>query len=461
MHKRGTILMLAFIAFAMAAQAQHFPLPAVPDTGQAGRYIQRTMHLLASGTAGQKNTVKILVYGQSISEQSWWLEVKRDLTARYANAHIIMENKAIGGFSSSILVKTVEMDVSSFYPDLVLFHVYGDQTNYEAIIKTIRSRTAAEVVLQTDHYTKKDDYSDKMAYEILPALAQKYKCEVIDIRSNWKKYLDQNGYEPSKLLKDEVHLNDHGNFLMAELIKPYLHYKPDYPPDEFGLMTTYMVGTDVFVNGNSLRLPFTGNKAEVVAADSFSGSGSATILVDGKKPSSFQGTYFITRPYRDTNNGGWPWTLPAMIRIENKAPWITEEWTCTFKEAAPPFEDFSFEISGSKTGKDGAGRASEDFISKSGRVIIKKGDADSGGDWHLNRSYKVLKTIVKPGDSVKWKTYSISSDLYTPRENPDKPAENTGILFQGIPNTKHILTITGTGKGIPIKEIRVYKPYLD
>jgi hypothetical protein len=459
MYKPRTTLLLALITFAVAAQAQHFPLPAVPDTSQSGRYIQRTMHLLASGTAGKKNTVKILVYGQSISEQSWWLEVKRDLVQRFANAHIIMENKAIGGFASSILVKTVEMDVSSFYPDLVLFHVYGDQTNYETIIKTIRSRTAAEVALQTDHYTTKDDHSDKMAYEVLPALAQKYKCEVIDIRSNWKKYLDDNGYEPSKLLKDEVHLNDHGNFLMAELIKPYLQYKPVYPPDELGLMTTYKVGTDVFVNGNSLRLPFTGNKVEVVAADSFSGGESATILVDGKKPSSFQGTYFNTRPYRDNNNG-WPWTLPAMIRIEHTAPWIAEEWTCTFKEVSPPYTNFSFEISGSKTGKDGVGRASEDFISNSGRVIIKKGDADSGGDWHLNRSYNVLKTIVKTGDMVKWKTYSISSDLYTPKRNPDKLVENTVTLFQGIPNTNHVLTITGTGKGVPIKEIRVYKPYL-
>ena len=55
--------------------------------------------------------------------QDWWLEVKRDLTARFPNANLIMENKSIGGFSSSLLVKTTEMDVSPFYPDLVLFHV--------------------------------------------------------------------------------------------------------------------------------------------------------------------------------------------------------------------------------------------------------------------------------------------------------------------------------------------------
>jgi hypothetical protein len=350
------------------------------------------------------------------------------------------------------------MDVNSFYPDLVLFHVYGDQKNYETIIEAIRSRTAAEIALQTDHYNKKDANSDKIASERLPAIAQKYKCELIDIRGAWKKYLDDNGYEPSKLLKDEVHLNEHGNFLMAELIKPYLHYKPNYKPDEFQLMTTYKAGSDVFVKGKTLRLPFTGNRVDVIAEDLFSPQTSATILVDGLKPSSYQGTYFMTRPYRD-NSKGWPWTLPAMIRIEHTAPWLNEEWTCTFKEVAPPFEDFTFDIVGSKTGNDGVGRASEDFISKSKRVIIRKGDAGAGGDWHLKRSYQVLKTIVKPDDMVKWKTYSISTDLYTPQKKQDTSTETITTLFQGIPNKEHVLTIKSTRKGIPIKEIRVYKPY--
>jgi hypothetical protein len=460
MYKLQALIVFALLLFAAPVLSQPYPMPATPDTANTGRYIQRTMHLLASSTPEKRNTVKILVYGQSISVQEWWLEVKRDIVERFPNANVIMENKAIGGFSSSLLVKTVEMDVSSFYPDLVLFHVYGDQHNYEKILKTIRSRTVAEVVIQTDHYTKKDEYSDKMAYEILPAFAKKYACEIIDIRSAWKKYLDSNGYEPSRLLKDEVHLNDHGSFLMAELIKPFLQYKPWFKNDEFQLLKTYKVGTDVFFNGNTLHLPFMGNKVDVIAADSGSHVGSATVLVDGRKPSSFQGTYFMTRPYRDSNQG-WPWTLPAMIHIAHETPWISEEWTCTFTEVTPPFTDFTFAIRGAKTGKDGAGRASQDFISKSKRVIIKKGDADTGGDWHLNRSYQVLKTMVQNGDSVKWKTYSISTDLYKPAKNQDTSVEKVTTLFQGIPNGDHVLTIKSTGSRIPIKEIRVYKPYLE
>ena len=405
------------------------------------------------------NTVRILVYGQSISEQRWWLEVKRDLIERFPHAHLIMENRSIGGFASSLLIKTVEMDVSSFYPDLVLFHVYGGQQDYESIIRIIRSRTAAEVALQTDHYNRPDDFSDKMAYELLPGFAEKYKCELIDVRRPWKKYLNDHDYQPSQLLTDEVHLNEQGCFLMAELIKPYLQYKPNYPSDEFQLMTTYRVGQDVSANNGTLRLPFTGNRIDVIAADGKVASASE-VRVDGAKPSSFQGTYFMTRPFSDTNRG-WPWSLPAMIHVGHDAPWIAEEWTCTFTDAAPPFDDFAFEIRGSKTGEDGSGKGSQDFVSKSKRVIIKKGDAQTGGDWHLNRSYAVLKTIVHQGDAVKWRTYSISADSYDPSTGETTSGDRVTTLVQGIPNTSHVLTLKSAGRDIPIKEIRVYKPFLN
>ncbi len=439
--------------------AQNYQLPSVPDTANTGRYIQRTMHLLESSTPEKRNTVKILVYGQSISVQDWWLEVKRDLISRFPNADIIMENKAIGGFASQLLSKTVEMDVSSFYPDLVLFHVYGASDAYEKIIRTIRSRTAAEIVIQTDHYTNDDKWSDDMSYNILPGFAEKYKCELIQIRRGWKKYLDDNKYEPSKLLSDDVHLNAHGNFLMAELIKPYLHYKPQYKHDEFNLATTYVVGKDVFIKGNKLLLPFIGNKIDVIRGNTTVGGG-LKICVDNKKPSSFQGTYFMSRPYSPKGDG-WPWSLPAMIHIGHTTPWVSEEWTCAFSDVSAPYEDFAFSISGSKTGSDGSGRASKDFVSKSGRVIIKNGDADAGGDWHLKRSHVVMKSIVNPGDVIKWKTYSISSDILA-----SKPSDLTSMtkpvtLFQGMPNNEHVLKIKGKMKNVPITEIRVYKPFLE
>jgi hypothetical protein len=76
---------------------------------------------LKTSTPEKPNTIKILVYGQSISVQNWWLSVKKDIEAKFPNANLIMENRAIGGFASQLLCKTVEMEVSSFYPGLIAY----------------------------------------------------------------------------------------------------------------------------------------------------------------------------------------------------------------------------------------------------------------------------------------------------------------------------------------------------
>ncbi len=440
--------------------AQSHPLPVLPDTSKLGQYTSRTINLLHNSTPGKRNDVRILVYGQSISEQEWWLEIKRTIAERFPDANLIMENKAIGGFSTQYLFKTVEMDVSSFYPDLVLLHIYGNNKDYETVINTIRSRTAAEVAIMTDHYIGENKWSDTMCYHILPALAEKYKCDIINIRDPWKEYLRDNNLEPAALLKDGIHLNDFGNFLMAELVKPLFCYKSSFPDDPFKMVTTFEIMSHIHFISDTFNLPFTGNRADLVYVQPNSNPGdSFRIFIDGMAPSSFQGTYYLTRPY-NSQGKTWPWELPAMIRIDHTKPWVAEEWSCVFTNAEPPYNDFGFRITGSVTGNDGSGRASEDFISGSERVIIKKGDAENGGDWHLNRSYKVLKTIVNSGDSVRWKTYSISTDVLALPSAGKLSDESSVILFQGVPNGSHMLKIAGIGKQLPaISMIKVYRPY--
>ncbi len=453
-------LIFCFIICAGYLPAQTYPMPVLPDTSKLGKYTSRTMNLLHNSTHEKKNDVRILVYGQSISEQEWWLEVKRAVGERFPDANLIMENKAIGGFSTQYLFKTVEMDVSSFYPDLVLLHIYGGIKDYETVLSTIRGRTAAEVAIMTDHYIGENSWSDSMSYFLLPSLADKYKCDLINIRDPWKRYLKDNNLETAALLSDGTHLNDYGNFLMAELVKPIFCYKSSFPDDPFHLLTIINTADALNFRADTLILHFTGNRADLVYRTPDTGRhDSSRVFLDGSVPSSFQGTYYRTRPY-NSKGEVWPWDLPAMIRIDHTNPWVSEEWSCVFTEAKPPYTDFGFSISGSVTGKDGEGRGSQDFISPSGRVIIRKNDAEDGGDWHLNRSYRVLKTIVNSGDTVKWKTYSISTNIFNTSSAADPSGEKKLILFQGVPNTGHILKITSSGGALPsISMIKVYRPY--
>lgn len=443
------------------ADLPFFVPPDLKGASDLGRYTSRTLYLLNSSTPEKKNHVKILVYGQSISEQEWWLAVKKHVEEKFPYADIDMRNLAIGGFAAQYLYKTTEMDVSAFYPDLVLLHIYGDPVYYDSVLYTIRSRTAAEVAIMTDHYTGPNKWSDTMSYHLLPSMADRYNCEIINIRDSWKEFLEESRLEPSALLSDQVHLNRYGNLVMAELVKQVFQYKPEFPTDPFGLSKTYSMGEELVFRGKTFTMPFYGNRVVVKTAKStVENPDSLQVLVDGKPPSSFPGVYFMSRP-ANPDGRKWPWLLPAMVRIRHSVPWISENWKCIFYDVEPPYNDFSFSITGSVTGDDGRGNSLEDFTSKSGRAIIKGGDLESGGDWHLNRSYKVLKTTVGNNDFVTWKTFPIGRDYLSAGHADDNNGEPGQILFQGIPNSDHILKLRKTGKkALVIEEITVYRPML-
>jgi len=321
-----------------------FVSPQLKGSGDSGRYLSRTMNLLFKSTRENESNVRILVYGQSISEQEWWLTVKKYLENKFPEAGIDIRNLAIGGFSAQILYKTVEMDVSSFYPDLVLLQIYGDPVYYDSVLYTIRSRTAAEVAIMTDHYTGPNQWSDTMSYHLLPSLADRYSCEIINIRDSWKQFLEQMDLKPAALLSDGIHLNRYGNLIMAELVKKIFVFNPNFPVDPFALSRTYTIGTDIRFSGKVLTMPFYGNRIVIKSEKKpFTKGDSLRVLVDGRPPSSFPGTYFMTRP-GNPDGRKWPWDLPAMIRIRHSVPWTNEEWKCTFTDAEPPYIDFHFQL---------------------------------------------------------------------------------------------------------------------
>lgn len=121
------------------------------DNAIDNRNISHTLNQLATSTPEHRNKVHIIVYGQSISEQAWWLQVKSFIVKEYPYADVKIENLAIGGFSSQLLWKSNLYDIIPAYPDLVIFHVLGSDKDYETIIRDIRTRTTSEILIQTDH----------------------------------------------------------------------------------------------------------------------------------------------------------------------------------------------------------------------------------------------------------------------------------------------------------------------
>ncbi len=460
-------LFAVFAATPLLAQTPDKALYPVPknlgDPATLGLGIQRTMTLLATSTPQHRNTVKILFYGQSITEQDWWRDVAADLKRRFPYANLTIENRALGGFGSQLLVNTAEADLYPFYPDLMIFHVYGAHNTYEDIIRRTRERTTAEVLIQTDHVTNDADLTEEtdpaklypngkiwnsfMNYLWLPTVARKYGCGMVDQRNLWKQYLRDNNLHAALLLKDGVHQNAFGNYLMSEIVKAYLVRRPDTHIDPMNCDTvrTLTVGKGVRWQHGRLSLPFDGNRVDVIVKNGEPLS--AAIRIDGKRPSEIPQLYAFT-PALATPGGKWP----VILKLGWEKTLQVEDWSMHVTKDPTNPQVFTFTLTGSKTGPDGSGRSDQHFVSHSGRIVIDP------KDWGVEFSL-MLPGIKPPPDQfeVHWKVIPHYTDTFVSPGIQDKTTETVVTLAQGLPNGRHTLEISGDSK-TPIAAIRVYRP---
>jgi hypothetical protein len=435
-----------------------YPAPAPQDESNFGSGIQRSMTLLATSTPQKRNTVKVLFYGQSITKQDWWQLVAADLRTRFPNADLIIANRAIGGFAAGLLRRPIEHDLIPFYPDLVIFHDYGGDEDYEWIIREIRSRTTAEIAIQTDHLTwwpgeiedpkqmKAKLWHDKHCFEWLPMIAAKYKCELMEIRNPWEQYLRDNHLEPRDLLTDGVHLNDRGNFLLSELVKRHLRHDQKFPDAAWKNLThTYEAKWE---NGR-IALEFEGNRVDLITSrDDQTPYTWARILIDGKKPSEFPELYAFARP-SDTVGADWPF----IKHLAWQKPLVVEDWYLKVLEADETAKTIRFEVRGSVTGLDGSGVSTERFVSNSGRIVIEP------RDWHAADARAYSKKPMPNGYEVHWRVVPMFADIYVPVKADDSAKENFVTVAQGLKNGKHKLELIQEGVTTPqLGWIRVYTP---
>ncbi len=446
-----TFLLVVSLLLSFDTNGQpYFPVLGVVDTAQFAPFVSRTAHLLItpSGVVPRRE-VRILVYGQSISVQNWWNDVRRFLDSRYPQVRIDMVNRAIGGFSTERLKLMVDNDVVSFYPDLILLHDYGNERDYERIIQIIRSRTTADLALQTDHIGVGQNVSwhDRHAQLTLPALCAKYNLALIDVRAGWKAYLKQNQLEPQALLTDNVHLNDHGNYLMAGIIKRHLEALP-VAAEPSPAVRVLRAGADFTVRNNTLRLPLIGNRIDLVWEPSASPEGATTVLVDGQKPSTQLGCYYATHPARKPN-GFFLTHIGQALMVQLGGRPQAEEWTLSITVVDTVRQQLRFRLQGSQTGDDGAGRSDSLFTSSSGRIRIAP-DA-----WFIRRNPGDFSQYawLKPGDTLRWRVVNMCQDVV--RQAGAAPI----TAVQGIANKSHLFELKGKAVS-GLREIHVYRPPL-
>lgn len=479
MKKQNLALIIIFFYFSGYSQLP-FPLPSLVDTTQFGKNIQRTMKLLSTSTSVKRNTVKIMVYGQSIAKQEWSDSVRLFLKKKYPFANLQMINRSIGGCWAGCLVDYMAYDIKTFYPDLILFDVYGwnewgeDQgPEYESILNYIRSNTTAEIGMQNHHVTGTETRNvNSGGARYFSELALKYGIELIDIRTRWLSYLINNNVTVANdLTTDGTHLNNWGNFLMARLYRPYLNYNSSWISDPNGLVTIFKVGTDVFPVNGKITLPFNGNKVNIVHANPVANMDSAAVFIDNKRPSTMVGNVMFTRPndgydtiFRHYPAIDFPWQAGTISKFETPTSLLkAQDWTLTFLTYNAG-SNFTYRVSGSKTGNDGNGSSNinssfgtsgADFNSTSGQVRFLNGKFNFN-----NGPYSPLPLGI--GYTIKWKAKAFYTDTFIPSTLSGGAIDSVSVIAQGISNDNHTLIIDAKGnKNTPIKEIHIYRPFFN
>jgi hypothetical protein len=437
------------------------------NAAPVGARIQRTMRLLATSTPARRNPVKILFYGQSIVRQDYARKaVEADLRKRFPHADLMVENRAIGGYGAPALIRTSEHDLYPFYPDLVVFHVYGgERGEFEGILKGIRQKTTAEILTWTHHIDRRGPKQWEAACKLRLALAEKYGCEMVDLRAKWAEYMAKNNRTPEDLCVDVVHLNKEGGKLMGDILTPALQYHEgaksllDPCVQQYSLadaltgrgpikLTGDWRGKDggVVATKGTLRLTFTGNRVDL---SSLSSTGKAQVLIDGNAPSAIPEAYAATLPTKTPID-----YRPAVKLVGIGGRPQTEEWTLTAHDVSANGKEFAFDLVGSKTGPDGSGTQAGDFVSTSGRIRLRP------RDFSFAEAISIRKKPLPERFDVTWKTYLMGMDTYTPKTV--KPGcEDHQTLIQGIANAEHTLELVLAGNApVALDAITIHAPPL-
>ena len=456
-------------------------MPAPAENEQFfGARVNRTATLLATSCPEHRWPVKILIYGQSITgSQVFTEQLSAYLKEQFPYADLTLENRAIGGFGGEQLIRTAMHDVYPAYPDLIIFHVYGGEQHgeLEQLFTNIRRYTTSEILLMNHHLDGNRTETIQSSYQYLRYIANKYDCELADISTEWTKYLSDNNLKTPDLLRDGVHPNRNGNWLMVRLIGRHLRCNMLYPGQWMNRVQTCFVTSAYDNNGtnplafsgkpwkvinsvptgdsekNTLKLTFHGNRVDIIAGqlEDATKTGSARVHIDGKPISDNNMVCAITRP--GPGPGTW---FPAIRRVGHKSALLPETWTLKIDQLNTDSTIWYFSVKGSKTGNDGSGNSGETFISKSGRVIIDQ------SDYMFLDIKKAFKTAAPAGFVVHWSVVPLLQSIYRSPTNMDKTKVYKTTVVQGLENSRHVLEIIPLGDGlVPVEAFEIHRPPME
>ena len=469
----ATLIAASFLAvLGVQGQQNYPPVPLQPVDPIQLLPMQRSAALFQASTPAHRHTARMIIDGQSTSQQWWAWEVLQEMPRHFPYTDFKGSLVAITSFGADYLIQTAESDIYPLLPDLIVFQCYGPYgpgQDWERILREFRKRTTADIVLIGNHpvadwelaeptdpariHFDVDPTRDGQAwlnYIRTPALCRELGLCNPDNRSGWKRFLAENGLRPADLLQDSIHFNKRGSDLLKEILRPYLwaaQLTPPVDPFNNSRIQTHAVGAKgpAWVHGR-MRFPFLGNRVDLIAGSGVCGA--CQVTVDGVPPTCWPSGTGHSR------SSSWKGELsfrPALLKVGTAVPLGVETWTLTVTSVDPENRKrFSFSVSGSSTGPDGSGSSTKRFVSRSGRVVIET------NSWN----FVVIPPASQEGATITWRSQIRSLDTYVAVPQLDPGMERAVNLFFDLPDGNHVLELTAADPDHPpsIEALRVYHP---
>jgi len=222
---RVAAMLTLLSCFSLSAQLSP-PLITLPDTNGLGLHIPRSLRLLSTNTA-----IRIATCGQSIIDgnNKWHVRLMDSLRVKFGNTHVTHLPHGVGACATDCQLTNHVASIAADNPDLCIYYVYGWE-NYDRILYEINrlcANDSLEFLILNDHITPPSadvhgtTYAEYMNRYFLPWMCEKWQAGLCDIRTPWAQYLADYGYPAARLLSDDVHLNDSGQWLMEDLVERY------------------------------------------------------------------------------------------------------------------------------------------------------------------------------------------------------------------------------------------------
>ena len=217
--------------------------------------ISRILKLFEKARRGEDITV--VFFGGSITQgcnASYYQKCYVELVAewfrqKFRNINVKHINAGVGATGSLIGVHRADMQVISKNPDIVFVDAavndtgeYSCKESYESLIRKLLGSISKPAVIEV--FMTMENGVNYQDYEI--EIRKRYDVPMISFRNVAKEIIEINKLSWSALLTDEVHPNDGGHKIIAELITDFIEkvYEEDYKPKQ-----------NIKINDNILEIP--------------------------------------------------------------------------------------------------------------------------------------------------------------------------------------------------------------